>query len=35
MYEQELLKQAPDGTEALTNEFLPGEGLAPRATATP
>ena len=35
MYEQELLKQPPDGTEALTNEFLPGEGLAPRATATP
>ena len=35
MYEQKLLKQAPDGTEALTNEFLPGEGLSPRATATP
>jgi putative hydroxymethylpyrimidine transport system substrate-binding protein len=35
MYEQKLLKQAPDGTEALTNEFLPGEGLSPRVTATP
>ena len=35
MYEQKLLKQPPDATEALTNEFLPGEGLAPRATATP
>ncbi len=35
MYEQKLLKQAPDGTEALTNEFLPGEGLSPRATVTP
>ena len=35
MYEQNLLKQPPDATKALTNEFLPGEGLAPRATATP
>ena len=35
MYEQKLLKQPPEATKALTNEFLPGEGLAPRATATP
>ena len=35
MYQQKLLKQPPDAAEALTNEFLPGEGLAPRASATP
>jgi putative hydroxymethylpyrimidine transport system substrate-binding protein len=35
MYEQQLLKQPPKAGEALTNEFLPGEGLAPRTTATP
>jgi putative hydroxymethylpyrimidine transport system substrate-binding protein len=35
MYQQKLLKQPPDAQKALTNEFLPGEGLAPSATATP
>jgi putative hydroxymethylpyrimidine transport system substrate-binding protein len=35
MYEQKLLKQPPEAEAALTNEFLPGEGLAPRSTATP
>jgi putative hydroxymethylpyrimidine transport system substrate-binding protein len=35
MYEQKLVKQPPKAEEALTNEFLPGEGLAPRATASP
>jgi putative hydroxymethylpyrimidine transport system substrate-binding protein len=35
MYEEKLLKQPPKAGEALTNEFLPGEGLAPRATSTP
>ena len=35
MYDQELLKQPPKAAEALTNEFLPGEGLEPRATETP
>ena len=35
MYEQKLLKQPPEAAEALTNEFLPGEGLSPRVTATP
>jgi putative hydroxymethylpyrimidine transport system substrate-binding protein len=35
MYEQKLLKQPPEAQRALTNEFLPGEGLAPRVSATP
>jgi putative hydroxymethylpyrimidine transport system substrate-binding protein len=35
MYEQKLLKQPPKAEEALTNEFLPGEGLSPRASPTP
>ena len=35
MYEQQLLKKPPKAAEALTNEFLPGEGLEPRTTATP
>ena len=35
MFEQKLLKQPPKAAEALTNEFLPGEGLTPRTTATP
>jgi putative hydroxymethylpyrimidine transport system substrate-binding protein len=35
MYEQKLLKRPPKAAEALTNEFLPGEGLAPRTSATP
>jgi putative hydroxymethylpyrimidine transport system substrate-binding protein len=29
MHENELLENAPDGSAALTNEFLPGEGLDP------
>jgi putative hydroxymethylpyrimidine transport system substrate-binding protein len=32
MYREKLLTQPPNAEEALTNEFLPGEGLAPRAT---
>jgi putative hydroxymethylpyrimidine transport system substrate-binding protein len=35
MYEQKLLKQQPEAEAALTNEFLPGEGLSPRATPAP
>jgi putative hydroxymethylpyrimidine transport system substrate-binding protein len=35
MYDQKLLKQPPEATKALTNEFLPGEGLAPHTAATP
>jgi putative hydroxymethylpyrimidine transport system substrate-binding protein len=35
MYQQKLLKQPPNAEEALTNEFLPGEGLSPRVSATP
>ena len=35
MLEQKLLKKPPKAAEALTNEFLPGEGLQPRTTATP
>ena len=35
MYQQQLLKRPPDAQKALTNEFLPGEGLAPSSTATP
>jgi putative hydroxymethylpyrimidine transport system substrate-binding protein len=35
MYEQNLLKRPPEAEKALTNEFLPGQGLAPRASATP
>jgi putative hydroxymethylpyrimidine transport system substrate-binding protein len=35
MYEQKLLKRPPEAEEALTNEFLPGEGLSPRVSATP
>jgi putative hydroxymethylpyrimidine transport system substrate-binding protein len=35
MYEQHLLKRPPDAEKALTNEFLPGQALAPRSTATP
>ena len=33
MYPQKLLKPPPDAGGALTNEFLPGEGLSPRAPA--
>jgi putative hydroxymethylpyrimidine transport system substrate-binding protein len=35
MFDSKLVKQQPDAARALTNEFLPGEGLDPRATATP
>jgi putative hydroxymethylpyrimidine transport system substrate-binding protein len=35
MHQQKLLKQPPNAEEALTNEFLPGEGLSPRVSATP
>jgi putative hydroxymethylpyrimidine transport system substrate-binding protein len=35
MYQQQLLKRRPDAQKALTNEFLPGESLAPSSTATP
>jgi putative hydroxymethylpyrimidine transport system substrate-binding protein len=35
MYQQQLLKRPPEAEKALTNEFLPGESLAPSATATP
>ena len=35
MFDTKLLKRQPDAARALTNEFLPGEGLDPRATATP
>ena len=29
MFENDLLKRQPDAARALTNEFLPGEGLDP------
>ncbi len=29
MFENDLLKDKPDGSAAMTNEFLPGEGLDP------
>ena len=29
MYANELLKRQPDAASALTNEFLPGQGLDP------
>jgi putative hydroxymethylpyrimidine transport system substrate-binding protein len=35
MYDSKLLKQPPDAARALTNEFLPGEGLDPRTTDAP
>jgi putative hydroxymethylpyrimidine transport system substrate-binding protein len=35
MFESKLLKKQPDAARALTNEFLPGEGLNPRATEAP
>ena len=35
MYREKLLTRPPNAEEALTNEFLPGEGLAPRGSATP
>ena len=35
MLESGLLKKPPDAARALTNEFLPGEGLDPRTTDAP
>ena len=35
MLENKLLKKPPDAARALTNEFLPGEGLDPRTTDAP
>jgi putative hydroxymethylpyrimidine transport system substrate-binding protein len=35
MYDNKLLKRQPDASSALTNEFLPGEGLAPGASDAP
>ena len=35
MYDNKLLKRQPDAARALTNEFLPGEGLDPRTTDAP
>jgi hypothetical protein len=35
MYDNQLLKQPPDAARALTNEFLPGEGLNPRTSDAP
>ena len=35
MLESGLLKKEPDAARALTNEFLPGEGLDPRTTDAP
>jgi putative hydroxymethylpyrimidine transport system substrate-binding protein len=35
MFDSELLKKQPDAARALTNEFLPGEGLNPRTNDAP
>jgi putative hydroxymethylpyrimidine transport system substrate-binding protein len=35
MFDNDLLKRRPDGTAALTNEFLPGEGLDPGTSEAP
>ena len=35
MFESKLLKRQPDAAAALTNEFLPGEGLDPGTTEAP
>jgi putative hydroxymethylpyrimidine transport system substrate-binding protein len=35
MYDSRLLKRQPDAARALTNEFLPGEGLNPRTNEAP
>ena len=35
MYQSKLLKRQPDAASALTNEFLPGQGLDPGASGTP
>jgi putative hydroxymethylpyrimidine transport system substrate-binding protein len=35
MYENKLLKRQPDAASAMTNEFLPGEGLDPRNADAP
>jgi putative hydroxymethylpyrimidine transport system substrate-binding protein len=35
MFANRLVKRQPDAAAALTNEFLPGEGLDPRAAGAP
>jgi putative hydroxymethylpyrimidine transport system substrate-binding protein len=35
MYANKLLKRQPDAASALTNEFLPGQGLDPGTSAAP
>jgi putative hydroxymethylpyrimidine transport system substrate-binding protein len=35
MYANKLLKQQPDAASALTNEFLPGQGLDPGTSGAP
>ncbi len=35
MFEQKLVKQQPTAEEAMTNEFLPGEGLDPGVSEAP
>ncbi|MEA2136491.1 MAG: putative hydroxymethylpyrimidine transport system substrate-binding protein [Solirubrobacteraceae bacterium] len=35
MYANKLLKRQPDASSALTNEFLPGQGLDPGTSAAP
>jgi len=35
MFDSGLLKKQPDAARALTNEFLPGEGLDPRTSDAP
>jgi putative hydroxymethylpyrimidine transport system substrate-binding protein len=35
MFDSQLLKKQPDAARALTNEFLPGEGLNPRTNDAP
>ena len=35
MFENQLLKRQPDASSALTNEFLPGEGLDPGTAEAP
>jgi len=35
MYDNKLLKRQPDASSALTNEFLPGEGLDPGPSDAP
>jgi putative hydroxymethylpyrimidine transport system substrate-binding protein len=35
MFGNKLLKRQPNAASAMTNEFLPGQGLAPSTSATP